>query len=262
MRSKTDTRPIPAVLFAAVVDGRRTNPGRRAGHWCRDGELLHQPTHDLRQRLFISTYLHPFRFGSALTLTSWTASQIVAAFPAGSPPSSFPAGGYLLQVAFGTQTAAFDVSLGAAGPRGPAGPTGATGPQGSQGPQGAAGSQGPQGPQGTVGPAGPQGAQGPQGSPGVAGPIGPAGGLALGTIRTAGPPRPQYRGDCSSKELSCKPGRQRDSCWIDIPTVWHSMAPTSGLRIRPATRLQNCSPAPKQSSEPWQRRKGPFWPGI
>ena len=41
--------------------------------------------------------------GVALTLSSWTASQIVAGFPSGSPPAAFPAGAYLLLIAFSSR---------------------------------------------------------------------------------------------------------------------------------------------------------------
>ena len=105
----------------------------------------------------------------ALTLSSWTATAIVATFPAASPPSSFPAGSYVLVVAFSTQSITFDMSLGSAGPQGPMGPQGAQGPQGptgATGAQGPPGSQGPAGPQGPTGPAGPAGAIGPQATTG------------------------------------------------------------------------------------------------
>jgi hypothetical protein len=121
-------------------------------------------------------------------------SQIVANFPASTPPSSFKPGTYFLVLQYkGQLPSVFTVdlgSIGAQGPQGVVGPAGAQGlpgSQGAQGPMGAIGAQGPLGPPGPVGPAGAAGVMGPtgamgaqgpagsQGTPGVAGATGPAG---------------------------------------------------------------------------------------
>jgi hypothetical protein len=122
----------------------------------------------------------------ALTVQTATTTQIVAAFPAASPPSSFTPGTYFLYVKFSNYTVAvFTVDLGAVGPVGPAGPQG---PQGPIGPPGGTGSQGPAGAQGPQGSQGPPGPQGPQGTTGATGPTGLAGATgAAGPPGTAGP---------------------------------------------------------------------------
>jgi hypothetical protein len=81
----------------------------------------------------------------ALTVQTATNTQIVAAFPSASPPSSFTPGTYFLNIRFSNgRIAVFAVALGAVGPPGPQGPqgltgaTGATGPPGPQGPPGMA----------------------------------------------------------------------------------------------------------------------------
>lgn len=126
----------------------------------------------------------------ALTVSGTpTTTSITAKFPAGSPPSSFAPGDYLLAVEFKSgkhkdrdhedendDVATFEVTLGAVGPQGPAGLQGLQGPQGPQGTQGPQGGTGPQGPQG---PEGPQGATGPQGPTGPTGPQGDPGILKL-----------------------------------------------------------------------------------
>ncbi|MBV9265545.1 MAG: collagen-like protein [Acidobacteriaceae bacterium] len=114
-----------------------------------------------------------------LTVQSDSPSQLVAAFPAGQPASSFAPGDYLLTVRFKTKSGAadsaadhegkFTVTLGAVGPQGPIGAAGPAGPIGPVGPVGATGLTGPAGATGPVGPTGatgPQGPQGPQGLPG------------------------------------------------------------------------------------------------
>jgi hypothetical protein len=153
-------------------------------------------------------------FGSSPTVTldsmsfptqSVSSGQIVADFPAGSPPSSFRPGTYFLTMQSPHQfPAIFTVDIGANGPQGPAGvqglagaqgATGATGPAGPVGPAGANGAVGPpgapgqpgtngmngtngaQGLQGAQGPQGPQGLQGPAGAPGASG---SGGGLPTG----------------------------------------------------------------------------------
>jgi Protein of unknown function (DUF1566)/Collagen triple helix repeat (20 copies)/IPT/TIG domain len=129
-------------------------------------------------------------FGSSpsVTLDSMTfptlsvaSSQIVANFPAGSPPSSFTPGTYFLTMQFPRQLPAiFTVDIGANGPQGPAGV------QGSVGPQGAIGATGPAGP---TGPAGTNGAMGPPGVPGQPGTNGTNGAQGLQGLQGAqGPP--------------------------------------------------------------------------
>lgn len=129
-----------------------------------------------------------------------SASQIVASFPSGSPPSSFTPGTYFLTLQYRNQLPSiFTVDIGANGPQGPqgvAGPAGLQGPQGAQGLTGAPGAIGPMGPPGPIGPAGAagamgatgaQGQQGLQGSPGLAGATGaqgPAGAAGVGLPAT------------------------------------------------------------------------------
>ena len=71
------------------------------------------------------------RFGTVdLSVVSSTPSQIVAAFPAGSPASSLAPGTYLLSVRskqVGAAATNFEVTIGASGPVGPQGPPGPTG---------------------------------------------------------------------------------------------------------------------------------------
>src|ERR1700730_15380299 len=101
----------------------------------------------------------------ALTTSSSSSTQIIATFPASSPPCQFTPGDYLLQVtaAAGGPPAQGIVTMGAVGPQGPPGPAG---PQGVRAVHGPAGPQGPEGPQGPRDPIGLQGLQGPQGPPG------------------------------------------------------------------------------------------------
>jgi hypothetical protein len=118
--------------------------------------------------------------GAAFTITSWTATQVVAAMPAALLPGS-----YLLKLTkAGGAPDFFALTAGAVGPVGPAGPTGATGLSGLDGingvdglpgPAGPTGPQGIQGPQGVPGLSGAQGPQGVPGTPGAVGPQGPAG---------------------------------------------------------------------------------------
>ena len=106
-----------------------------------------------------------------LTLTTVTATSVVATLPAGLSPGS-----YLLTLTVtaskSAQSDEFWLTLGTVGPQGP---TGLTGPQGVPGPQGATGPQGVQGPAGPIGPMGPTGPQGPTGVTGAQGPQGPQG---------------------------------------------------------------------------------------
>jgi hypothetical protein len=85
--------------------------------------------------------------------------------------AGLPDGDYLLRVSHSkhfhnSSTAAYDLTIGAAGPQGPQGDPGSQGPQGKLGDQGPQGKLGDQGPQGKTGP---QGEQGPQGEPGERG---------------------------------------------------------------------------------------------
>jgi hypothetical protein len=112
------------------------------------------------------------------TLTA-SASQIVASFPSGSPPTSFIPGTYFLTLQYRNQLPSiFTVDIGANGPQGPqgvAGPAGSQGPQGALGLTGAQGGVGPMGPPGPMGPAGAPGSMGATGAPGPQGPIGSPG---------------------------------------------------------------------------------------
>lgn len=110
----------------------------------------------------------------------FNSQTLIANLPAGLAPGS-----YLLTVTAGSgqnQTADFDLTTGAVGPKGPQGLKGDIGPMGPQGPTGAAGPTGPIGPIGPIGLKGDPGATGaagvagPTGPPGQQGPVGPAGG--------------------------------------------------------------------------------------
>jgi Protein of unknown function (DUF1566)/Collagen triple helix repeat (20 copies) len=128
-----------------------------------------------------------FGTGAAVTMNTTSfpitlsgANQILAAFPADKPVSTFTPGTYLLTLTFRNQLPViFTVVVGASGLPGP------TGAQGPAGPTGPTGSLGPTGPQGLLGPQGLAGPIGPAGPPGVAGPIGPAG--ATGPLGAQGP---------------------------------------------------------------------------
>jgi hypothetical protein len=105
-------------------------------------------------------------YGAPLPIVSMSATEIVAALPAG-----VAAGAYLLTVDYGND-ASFDeawVTIGATGPKGPKGDTGATGAAGPQGTPGPKGDTGATGPKGDAGPQGPKGDTGPQGPPGTGG---------------------------------------------------------------------------------------------
>jgi len=129
---------------------------------------------------------------AALTVTSQSATQLVATLPAGLAP-----GAYTLYVQIGSShsnsTNSFAV-LGAVGPAGPAGAQGATGATGAAGAQGSAGATGATGAAGATGPAGAVGAQGlagATGATGVAGATGPAGATgAAGPMGPMGVPGP------------------------------------------------------------------------
>ena len=124
-----------------------------------------------------------FLGGVQLTVTSFSATTIVASTAAVTTPGS-----YLLVVNDDVLPGLFEVTLGAVGPQGamglqgpigPAGPAGATGATGSIGPAGATGSIGPAGATGATGLTGPMGLignPGPAGATGATGAAGPAGG--------------------------------------------------------------------------------------
>lgn len=118
---------------------------------------------------------------TTLQVVSRSTVHIEALLPAdGAGNLALPPGSYLLTVAVGNAAAQFDafnVTLGAAGPRGAKGDTGAAGPQGPQGPQG------PKGDTGAMGPLGPQGVAG---APGPAGPQGPPGASLFTSVRQHG----------------------------------------------------------------------------
>jgi len=115
-----------------------------------------------------------------LTVTSQTATQLIANLPAG-----VTAGSYTLSVQIGsskTNSTSSVAAIGTIGPTGPAGaqgPAGATGASGATGAAGAAGATGQQGPQGIAGPAGAQGPKGNTGAQGATGLPGATGATGL-----------------------------------------------------------------------------------
>ena len=94
--------------------------------------------------------------GAALTVTSFSNTQIVATLPAGSRPGTFN----LTVTNSSGNSVEFDMTYGAIGPQGPAGPAGPTGAKEPAGPTGPAGPQGPRGITGAPGAPGPAGANG------------------------------------------------------------------------------------------------------
>jgi Collagen triple helix repeat (20 copies)/IPT/TIG domain len=94
--------------------------------------------------------------GAALTVTSFTNTQVVATLPTGLTPGTFN----LTLTNSAGNSVEFDLSYGAIGPQGPVGPAGSTGAQGPGGPTGPAGPQGPRGLTGAPGAPGPAGANG------------------------------------------------------------------------------------------------------
>ena len=94
--------------------------------------------------------------GAALTVTSFSSTQVIATLPTGLTPGTFN----LTLTNSAGNSVEFDMSYGAIGPQGPAGPTGSTGVQGPGGPTGPAGPQGPRGLTGAPGAPGPDGANG------------------------------------------------------------------------------------------------------
>jgi hypothetical protein len=95
--------------------------------------------------------------GVAVTVTSFSNTQIVAALPAAITPGTFD----LTVTNSSGNSVVFDLTYGATGPQGPAG---AAGPTGAQGPAGPIGTTGPQGPRGITGA---PGAPGPAGTNGL-----------------------------------------------------------------------------------------------
>jgi Collagen triple helix repeat (20 copies)/Regulator of chromosome condensation (RCC1) repeat len=104
----------------------------------------------------------------ALTVTTFSATTVVATLPASVQP-----GTYLLTLTRGNgNSTTFTVAIGAVGVPGPQGPAG---PQGSQGPQGVPGLPGHDGAPGPAGAPGATGAPGPPGAPGQDGAAGAPG---------------------------------------------------------------------------------------
>jgi hypothetical protein len=79
--------------------------------------------------------------GTLLTLTNYSATQVIADLPNNQAPGSF----LLALKTAGGLTTYFDTTIGAVGAQGPPGPQGPQGPEGPQGPQGPQGEQGPPG---------------------------------------------------------------------------------------------------------------------
>ena len=94
--------------------------------------------------------------GQALTLTSFSNTQIVATLPSALPPGTFN----LTVTNSSGNSVVFDMTYGATGPQGPIGEAGPIGPQGLTGATGATGPQGPRGLTGAPGAPGPAGANG------------------------------------------------------------------------------------------------------
>lgn len=94
--------------------------------------------------------------GQALTVTSFSNTQIVATLPSALPPGTFN----LTVTNSSGNSVVFDMTYGATGPQGPVGAAGPIGPQGLTGATGATGPQGPRGLTGAPGAPGPAGANG------------------------------------------------------------------------------------------------------
>jgi hypothetical protein len=97
--------------------------------------------------------------GIALTVSTFSNTQIVANLPAGLTPGTFD----LTVTNSQGLSVDFNVTYGATGPQGPAGPAGAAGAKGATGPAGPAGATG------ATGATGPRGLTGAPGAPGPAG---------------------------------------------------------------------------------------------
>jgi len=98
--------------------------------------------------------------GAALTVASFSNTQIVATLPKGLAAGTFD----LTVTNSQGNSVDFNLTYGATGPQGPAGPAGAAGPQGAVGPAGAMGATGATGPRGLTGA---PGAPGPAGASGT-----------------------------------------------------------------------------------------------
>jgi collagen triple helix repeat protein/IPT/TIG domain-containing protein len=98
--------------------------------------------------------------GSALTVATFSNTQVTATLPTGLTPGTFD----LTVTNSQGNSVTFDMTYGATGPQGPAGPAGPTGAQGPAGLAGATGATGASGPRGLTGA---PGAPGPAGSNGV-----------------------------------------------------------------------------------------------
>ena len=98
--------------------------------------------------------------GSALTVSTFSNTQVTATLPAGLTPGTFD----LTVTNSQGNSVDFNMTYGATGPQGPAGPAGPTGPQGPAGLSGATGATGATGPRGLTGA---PGAPGPAGASGT-----------------------------------------------------------------------------------------------
>jgi hypothetical protein len=98
--------------------------------------------------------------GSALTVLTFSNTQVTATLPTGLTPGTFD----LIVTNSQGNSVVFNMTFGATGPQGPAGPAGPTGPQGPAGLSGATGATGASGPRGLTGA---PGAPGPAGTSGT-----------------------------------------------------------------------------------------------
>jgi hypothetical protein len=98
--------------------------------------------------------------GSALTVSTYSNTQVTATLPTGLTPGTFD----LTVTNSQGNSVKFNMTYGATGPQGPAGPVGPTGPQGPAGLSGATGATGATGPRGLTGA---PGAPGPAGTNGT-----------------------------------------------------------------------------------------------
>jgi hypothetical protein len=94
--------------------------------------------------------------GSALTISTFSNTQVVATLPTGLTPGTFD----LTVTNSQGNSVDFNMTYGATGPQGPAGPAGPQGPAGLSGATGATGAPGPRGLTGAPGAPGPAGANG------------------------------------------------------------------------------------------------------
>jgi hypothetical protein len=98
--------------------------------------------------------------GSALTVSTFSNTQVTATLPTGLTPGTFD----LTVTNSQGNSVVFNMTYGATGPQGPAGPTGPQGPAGLSGAAGATGATGASGPRGLTGA---PGAPGPAGANGT-----------------------------------------------------------------------------------------------